>query len=196
LGDIFSQESKRLRVWFEAQNPRLRIKAFEVKNRESDVPSAIDDERLAGLRLEKVNVPSENVVVNDSELAVIAVGYLVAIGKRLRLQLERHKIGSRLLDHAFQEQQYGKASERQVVGRLRPTLRRIGKNPPSFPKFPKCVLLEERRERATAEMFLGPTGLHGRKLGEVAEWLNAAVLKTAVGLAPTVGSNPTLSANE
>jgi hypothetical protein len=27
----------------------------------------------------------------------------------------------------------------------------------------------------------------------VAEWLNAAVLKTAVGLAPTVGSNPTLS---
>ena len=29
--------------------------------------------------------------------------------------------------------------------------------------------------------------------GEVAERLNAAVLKTAVGLALTVGSNPTLS---
>jgi hypothetical protein len=27
----------------------------------------------------------------------------------------------------------------------------------------------------------------------VAEWIKAAVLKTAVGLAPTVGSNPTLS---
>ena len=33
----------------------------------------------------------------------------------------------------------------------------------------------------------------GGALGEVAERLNAAVLKTAVGLAPTVGSNPTLS---
>lgn len=30
-------------------------------------------------------------------------------------------------------------------------------------------------------------------LGEVAEWVKAAVLKTAVGQ-PTVGSNPTLSA--
>ena len=42
---------------------------------------------------------------------------------------------------------------------------------------------------------MGPQGT-GSTFGEVAEWLNAAVLKTAVGLAPTVGSNPTLSANE
>ena len=118
---FFSQESKRLRVWFEAQNPRLRIKAFEVKNRETDVPSAIDDEWLAGIRLEKVNVLSENVVVNDLELAVVAVGYLVTIGKRLRLQLRRHKIGSGLFGHVFLKQQYGKASEQQAVGPLRPT---------------------------------------------------------------------------
>ena len=30
--------------------------------------------------------------------------------------------------------------------------------------------------------------------GEVAEWFKATVLKTVVGLYPTVGSNPTLSA--
>jgi hypothetical protein len=30
--------------------------------------------------------------------------------------------------------------------------------------------------------------------GEVPEWLNGAVSKTVVGLVPTVGSNPTLSA--
>ena len=36
---------------------------------------------------------------------------------------------------------------------------------------------------------------HGRnKIGEVPEWLNGAVSKTVVGLKPTVGSNPTLSA--
>jgi len=40
---------------------------------------------------------------------------------------------------------------------------------------------------------MGPHG-SGGTFGEVAERLNAAVLKTAVGLAPTVGSNPTLSA--
>ena len=121
LGDIFSQESKRLRVWFEAQNPRAGIKTFEVKNREPDVPTAIDDEWLAGIRLKKVNVLSENVVVNDSELAVVAVAYLVAIRKRLRLQLKRHKIGSGLFGHVFLKQQYGKASEQQAVGQLRPT---------------------------------------------------------------------------
>jgi hypothetical protein len=32
--------------------------------------------------------------------------------------------------------------------------------------------------------------------GEVPEWLNGAVSKTVVGLWPTVGSNPTLSAEE
>ena len=31
-------------------------------------------------------------------------------------------------------------------------------------------------------------------IGEVPEWLNGAVSKTVVGLVPTVGSNPTLSA--
>jgi hypothetical protein len=38
-------------------------------------------------------------------------------------------------------------------------------------------------------------GSYGTRIafGEVAERLNAAVLKTAVGLVPTVGSNPTLS---
>ena len=30
-------------------------------------------------------------------------------------------------------------------------------------------------------------------IGEMAEWLNAAVLKTADGAEPFVGSNPTLS---
>ena len=33
-----------------------------------------------------------------------------------------------------------------------------------------------------------------RVIGEVPEWLNGAVSKTVVGLVPTVGSNPTLSA--
>ena len=32
------------------------------------------------------------------------------------------------------------------------------------------------------------------QIGEVPEWLNGAVSKTVVGLKPTVGSNPTLSA--
>ena len=31
-------------------------------------------------------------------------------------------------------------------------------------------------------------------IGEVPEWLNGTVSKTVVGLVPTVGSNPTLSA--
>ena len=34
-----------------------------------------------------------------------------------------------------------------------------------------------------------------RRTGEVPEWLNGAVSKTVVGLVPTVGSNPTLSAD-
>ena len=62
------------------------------------------------------------------------------------------------------------------------------------------VLLEEYPDRATAEkreplleVRMGPQGT-GSTFGEVAEWSNAAVLKTAVGLASTVGSNPTLSA--
>jgi hypothetical protein len=33
-----------------------------------------------------------------------------------------------------------------------------------------------------------------KKTGEVPEWLNGTVSKTVVGLVPTVGSNPTLSA--
>ena len=32
------------------------------------------------------------------------------------------------------------------------------------------------------------------KFGEMPEWLNGTVSKTVVGLVPTVGSNPTLSA--
>ena len=61
------------------------------------------------------------------------------------------------------------------------------------------VLLEEYQDRATAEkrerylkVRMGPQRA-GSTFGEVAERLNAAVLKTAVGLPPTVGSNPTLS---
>ena len=38
------------------------------------------------------------------------------------------------------------------------------------------------------------TQTHGTCMGEVPEWLNGAVSKTVVGLVPTVGSNPTLSA--
>ena len=34
----------------------------------------------------------------------------------------------------------------------------------------------------------------GSRLGEMAEWFKAAVLKTVVGLHPTGGSNPSLSA--
>ena len=59
--------------------------------------------------------------------------------------------------------------------------------------------LKNIQDRATAEkrrtlleVRMGPQGTRST-FGEVAEWLNAAVLKTAVGLAPTVGSNPTLS---
>ena len=33
-------------------------------------------------------------------------------------------------------------------------------------------------------------------IGEVPEWLNGTVSKTVVGLVPTVGSNPTLSAEQ
>ena len=33
----------------------------------------------------------------------------------------------------------------------------------------------------------------GSRLGEMAEWFKAAVLKTVVGLHPTGGSNPSLS---
>ena len=51
------------------------------------------------------------------------------------------------------------------------------------------------RRGSVTKIRLGPQRARST-FGEVAEWLNAAVLKTAVGLAPTVGSNPTLSANE
>jgi hypothetical protein len=115
LDDIFLQESKRLRVGFKAQNLRLRVKTFEVKNREPNVPSAIDDEWLAGFRLEKVNVLSENIVVNDSELAVVAVGHLVAVGKRLCLQLKGHKIGSGLLDHVSLKQDMEKRRSSKLL---------------------------------------------------------------------------------
>ena len=37
-------------------------------------------------------------------------------------------------------------------------------------------------------------GIIWQRIGEVPEWLNGAVSKTVVGLVPTVGSNPTLSA--
>ena len=109
------QESKRLGIRLKTQNPGVRIKAFKVKNRQPDMPSAIDDERLSAVRLEKVDVLPENVVINDLELAVVAVGDLVAIGKRLRLQLKRHKIGFGVLGHVFPKQQYGKAPEQQAV---------------------------------------------------------------------------------
>ena len=85
------------------------------------------------------------------DLAVVAVAYLVAIRKRLRLQLKRHKIGSGVLDHVSLKQQYGKASEQQVVGRRRPTLPALMTT--IFPEAPAVVvLLEQRRKRATAEM--------------------------------------------
>ncbi len=164
FGDILLQESKRLGIWFEAQNSRARIKTLEVKNRKPDMPSAIDDEWLSGIRLKKVNVLPENVVANDLEFAVIAVGYLVAIGKRLRLQLRRHQIGSGLLAHVFLKQQYGKASEQQAVGQLRSTFCLSTNDQPSLPKFSEFVLLQQRRNRATAEVteIFWPAGLHER----------------------------------
>jgi hypothetical protein len=66
----------------------------------------------------------------------------------------------------------------------------------SFVGVPRLRPLANTRPPPTLPLFSLAPANHPRHIGragEVAEWSNAAVLKTAVGQ-PTVGSNPTLSA--